>query len=393
MHVLKAALGPLASLRLTVVLFALSMVLILGGTLAQVHEGVWSVVDRYFRSPLVWIEPQLFVPRSMLRIPGALPFPGGLTLGVLLFVNLVAAHAVRFKLRAKRAGIILAHAGVLLLLVGEFVTGAAADEGNMTIDEGSSSCYVEDARSVELAVIDASDPREDLVVVVPQRLLAGAGGAITHGLLPFEVRVDEWMPNSGMLGPNQATPAQLARADAGVGPSLAAVPVPPATGVDGATVDLPSAYVTLTRGGERLGTYLLSAYLVRPQEVSVGGGRYGIQLRFRRTYKPYRLDLIDFKHDTFVGTDRPRNFSSLVRLVDPSRNVDRRVLIWMNHPLRHAGETFYQAAFKPDDSGTILQVVRNPGWLLPYVSCSMVTLGVLLHFCVRLAPSIRRRAA
>ena len=41
---------PLASLQLTVVLFALSMVLVFFGTLAQVDNGIWTVVDEYFRS-------------------------------------------------------------------------------------------------------------------------------------------------------------------------------------------------------------------------------------------------------------------------------------------------------------------------------------------------------
>ena len=48
----------------------------------------------------------------------------------------------------------------------------------------------------------------------------------------------------------------------------------------------------------------------------------------------------------------------------------------MNHPLLYAGETFYQQSFLPGDTGTILQVVRNPGWLLPYISCVMVALGM-----------------
>ena len=41
-----------------------------------------------------------------------------------------------------------------------------------------------------------------------------------------------------------------------------------------------------------------------------------LQLRFTRTYKPYRIELIDFKHERYVGTNTPKNFSSLVRLVD-----------------------------------------------------------------------------
>ena len=42
---------------------------------------------------------------------------------------------------------------------------------------------------------------------------------------------------------------------------------------------------------------------------------------------------------------RPRTSPAGVRLVDPSRNVDREVLIWMNHPLRYRGDTIYQQGF------------------------------------------------
>ncbi|MGA1223087.1 MAG: cytochrome c biogenesis protein ResB, partial [Phycisphaerales bacterium] len=167
MNAIRPALRSLASLRLTVVLFVLSMVLILAGTLAQTQQGIWLVVDEYFRSILVLIPFQLFVPEKIVRLPGVFPFPGGLTLGVLLFANLLAAHAVRFKPSWTRTGMILTHAGVLLLLVGEFVTGAFAKEGNMTIAEGASSNYIEDRRTCELVVVDQSDPTDDLVVSVP----------------------------------------------------------------------------------------------------------------------------------------------------------------------------------------------------------------------------------
>lgn len=393
---MRRVLKPLASLKLTVVLFALSMVLILAGTLAQVNEGVWDVVHQYFRSPFVWIPFQLFVPEKLVhfpiiegRVPLGIPFPGGLTLGVLLFINLLAAHAVRFKFTLKRSGIIVAHLGVLLLLVGEFVTGVAAEEGNMAIDVGASSNYVEDTRSAELAVIDPG-PTDDLVVAVPGSILARAKEPITHSLLPFSITVDKWMPNSQILGPAQARSMKVPFTDAGAGTQLAAVPVAPASGVDGQTVDVPSAYITLKKGDTKIGSYLVTVHLMDPQTVVVDGKPYEMALRFKRTYKPYTLHLIQFKHDLFVGTDKPRNFSSLVHLTDPSHNVDRQVLIYMNHPLRYQGETFYQSSFKPDDGGTVLQVVRNPGWLLPYISCSLVTIGVLVHFGIRLTASARR---
>lgn len=382
---------PLASLRLTVVIFALSIFLIFAGTLAQVDEGIWTVVDRYFRSVIVTIDLQIFMPKEVARIPGAIWFPGGLTLGVAMFINLIAAHSVRFKFRKKRIGIIVTHLGVILLLVGEFVTGFAAEEGNMTILEGQTMNFVEDIRSSEIAIVDRSDPDDDQVVVIPDRLI-GTGKNITNSLLPFRVKVVEWMPNAQILGPTQAPTQRRGIADMGAASELAAIPIPRANGVDGAKVDTPAAYISIFDGEARLGTYLISVNLSRPQMVVVNDKVYWIELRFARTYKPYEIHLIDFKHDLFTGTQMARNFSSRVRLVDADRNVDREVLIWMNHPMRHAGETFYQASFLKGDTGTVLQVVKNPGWLIPYISCTMVTLGMLIHFGVRLAPAIGRRS-
>jgi hypothetical protein len=64
----------------------------------------------------------------------------------------------------------------------------------------------------------------------------------------------------------------------------------------------------------------------------------------------------------------------------------------MNNPLRYAGYTFYQASFEPgNDKVTILQVVRNPSWLIPYIACSLMTLGLLWQFTIHLLGFIAKR--
>ena len=63
----------------------------------------------------------------------------------------------------------------------------------------------------------------------------------------------------------------------------------------------------------------------------------------------------------------------------------------MNQPLRYAGKAFYQASFGKNDTLSILQVVDNPGWLLPYASCALVAMGLVLHFALALRRSLKRR--
>ena len=90
---LRNILKPIASLRLTVVLLSLAMLLIYAGTWAQIDEGIWQVQRKFFHSIFVWIDFQLFFPRPKpghARIPGGFPMLGGYTLGLLLIVNLLA---------------------------------------------------------------------------------------------------------------------------------------------------------------------------------------------------------------------------------------------------------------------------------------------------------------
>jgi len=381
----------LASLRLTVALFTLAMLLIFLGTLAQTRLGVWQAVDQYFRSPVAWVDPAILVPRDAEATPTSLriPIPGGLTIITLMIVNLLAAHARRARTWRKRPGVLVLHAGLIVLLVGELATGFFADEGLMAIDEGERTSFIEDVRAVELAVIDPSDPEQDRVVTIPGSIVARsarAGKAIDDPSLPFTISVERWMPNALLVRARGETTATH-----GVGLEAEARERPRVAGVEGSEADQPAAYLTLSRDGQTLGTWLVSAALVAPQPVDAGETTFGLALRFARTYLPYAVHLDDFRHDVFTGTTIPRNFSSDVRIVDAAGRVDREVRIWMNHPLRYAGRTFYQSSYKPDGSGTVLQVVRNPAWTLPYIACALVALGMGYHFVVGLATFLSRR--
>src|SRR5713101_8684193 len=134
---IKKILTPLASLRLTVVMFALAIALVFLGTLAQVDEGIFTVLTRYFRTGIAWIPFQALVRFGQVflgvspeaQVSGSFPFPGGWLIGGILLVNLLAAHALRFKLTWKRSGILIIHAGIVLMMLGELATGLFAVEG------------------------------------------------------------------------------------------------------------------------------------------------------------------------------------------------------------------------------------------------------------------------
>ena len=104
--------------------------------------------------------------------------------------------------------------------------------------------------------------------------------------------------------------------------------------------------------------------------------------------------MVDFRHDKFQGTEKARNFSSDVIVRERISGAERKVHIKMNHPLRYSGKTFFQASFDPEnDKATVLQVVRNPGWVTPYISCAMVGAGMLIQFLTHLIGFTRKRKA
>jgi cytochrome c biogenesis protein ResB len=156
-------------------------------------------------------------------------------------------------------------------------------------------------------------------------------------------------------------------------------------------VNQTSAFVEPTVQGQSYGTWLVSTALGAPQTFTHGGRTYALSLRLRRTYLPYALTLKDFRHDVYPGTDIPKNFSSLVHISNPATGEERDVLIYMNQPLRYQGHTFYQASYGKEGTLSVLQVVKNPGWTLPYISCSLVTLGLLIHFGLTLRRSLEQR--
>jgi len=528
-------------LRLTVALFAMAIVLIFAGTLAQVDKDIWEVMHLYFRAWFAWIPLQIFFPPVFFPelgpVPGGLYFPGGFLIASAMAVNLLAAHGVRFTVQArgarlasglavlalgvlitclvvlggsdkeivegtgdlnvrwlwggveaalamlwlsllygiwevgaarkwerrlliaagaiagvvlgvvlyngpaampdpsamrilwqlvkatsaalvllagcilvfrKRAGIVLLHAGVGLMMINELVVYSLHSEGMMPLGEGELTNYAQDVRTVELAVTSpaekpaagqnvaetAREPEgrlEDVTVVRPR--WSDVAGVIRNPLLPFDVKVLEYYPNS-QLRPVRKGDDNPATEGAGKRFVPAQLKTGSGTDVD-QKVDLASAYVKLlTRGSDApIGTYLLSMGLA-PQSVVVDGKPYAISLRFKRDYKPYIVRLIDVRKDDYDGTDKPRNYSSRVQIIDPAQHVDREVKIWMNNPLRYAGDTLYQSGYHPGPpETTTLQVVKNIGWMIPYVGCMIVATGMLAHFSLTLTRFLRRRDA
>lgn len=403
---LKVYLKPVASLQLTVVLFALSMVLVFFGTVAMMSAGLWTVVDQYFRSAIVWIPFDLIrkfgtvffdLPKDGSAWPYAFPFPGGWTIGAVMLVNLTAAHLVRFRLTWKRSGMIILHAGVILLMLGELITGLYAVESTMSLKIGEKSDFLDVTREFEISIVDPSDKDTDTTTVIPQRLFLKPG-VVQDPQLPFDLEVVAYWPNTSseefltkpegefVFGIPQGRWYRFAEKAEGAGVDT------------DSRSDAPSVVVRCRdkETGKDLGQHFLSLWFYpnfdrnkrlfafAERTVTVNGKTYWLMLRHKRVFRDYTLELLKFEHGKYPGTEIARDFASTVILRDKAGGDGREVRIWMNNPLRHGDDSLYQHQFFPGDTGTVLQVVENRGRLIPYISCIMVTLGMLIHFGFRL---------
>jgi ABC-type transport system involved in cytochrome c biogenesis permease subunit len=378
-------------LRLTLACVAVGGAYLLMLAHARVRPAEWRwmlgmVILLAALAVWLFLHPAARLDNSDLRILWRLT--KGLAAGVVLLIGCVMVFR-------KRAGIALLHAGVALIMFSELLTAMTANESQMTIAEGQTVSYGQDLRTTELALTDREDKDQDRVTVVPQDFLIGNVGAvdrIDHADLPVSVQVHRWLANSVIKAPQSGTPNP---ATAGTGLQAVADAVRQNSGVDkDAMVDQPAAYVELFSkpDGKSLGTYLVAAGMP-DQTIDVGGHQYDLSLRLKRIYEPYSLTLKKFRFDRYTGTNTPKNYSSLVQLTDPAHNVDREIRIWMNNPLRYAGTTIYQADFDHvTEKGTVLQVVQNANWMIPYVGCMLVATGMLAHFGAMLTRFLRRRA-
>ncbi|MBI1841992.1 MAG: cytochrome c biogenesis protein ResB [Verrucomicrobia bacterium] len=403
---LKRLIRILCSLQLTMVLLALSLILVFLGTMAQEPLGLYIAQARFFHSSFVDAASMLAALKKAAQLLNIyvtpmqadevlsarwIPvFPGGYFLGGALLLNLLAAHWQRFVFTRKKAGIFLTHVGLIILLLGQLFTDQLARESGIHLTEGETKSYSESDRRSELAVIDVTDAAKDRVVAIPDNLLVE--GATLADSLPFSIRVAKYYEHSHLTNRADLASSSAGFANQGFGLQVEALPLPKVTDMD--FRDVPSAYIELSGPEGSLGRWLVSGHLERGQSLSYKGRSYRLALRLQRHYYPFSLTLLKFSHDKYRGTDTPRNFSSDVRLQNPSTREDREIRIYMNNPLRYAGLTFYQASFdKRDDRATILQVVRNPSWLAPYIACGVVALGLVIQFLIHLVAFLGRRKA
>ena len=397
---------PLASINLTLTLLSLSMILVFVATLEQVRIGIRGALAEYFESMFgIWHYPEQFWGGEFLNaIP--IPIPGGYLLGGLLIVNLTAAYITRFQWTGKKMGIQLIHLGIIMLLVGQLATQAMQEESRMQINKGESSNYIERFHGVELAFSDVTDPDTQRVVTIPQEILE-EGGTIRTADLPFKIQVKHFGVNCDFtVTPEGSTRGGLVKdVNRGVGQTANLSISQKEEDFSSEGLNFGYLIFELFDGTNSLGTWLTLAHPggnhwwkespklsdLAFQPIRHEGKLWGVTLRSEREYLPYSIELLDVENEFYQGTEIPFNFESDI-VLNMEGNQSRRALVYMNTPLRHGGKTFYQYQMNAAANYTVFQVIRNPSWLVPYIACVLVSIGLLWQFSFHLIRFLRKNS-
>lgn len=377
MQLLRKAFRFSASYAVSIVLLFLLLLLTFFGTVEQVETGIHAAQQKYFES--------LFLVHDLFGVL-PLPLPGAYLLLVLLFINLLAGGIIRAPKNWRRPGMLIAHGGILLLLLGGFVTHHMSRSGQMTLYEGDSSSRFQSYYEWEIALtpLDAPAPAQQLLIGHDRLggLETGESRTFFHPDLPFELTLSRWQDN--------CRPQRAPNAPGATG-GFVLTPVPKDKQAE-RNIAGARAMATLPDGGTREG--LLFGLSRGPWVVETEAGDWAVELRRRTWELPFTIHLDDFRHKLHPNTSIPASFESTVtKIEDGARS---QIEIKMNQPLRHEGYTFFQASWGPQNAEpgaplfSTFSVVNNPADQWPLYACYIITFGLSLHFLQKLYRYLKR---
>ncbi len=337
------------------------MVLLILGTITQRWIGLYAAHQTYFASFIFWL--------------GPLPLPGGYILLGLLTLNLTAKFLLKSEWRLKKSGIILSHLGALVLLIGGLITSISAQERYMILTEGDETPFVYHYINRNVMVFE----EDQLVTSIPFRNIMR--GDMPD--LPFNMDITHACNNCDILRREDVESKENVE-NQGIAQFMALAEKPaekdPEANLGG--------FEFILSGTDNDGRYI--AFDGMPQSIKFLANDKAYELIFgKEQYTlPFSIHLIDFVKDNYQGTSMARGYHSDILIKDGDLEWETR--IEMNKPLRYKDYTFFQSSFDERENYeiSILSVVKNDGWLFPYIGTLILGIGLLLHSVIMFSRKI-----
>jgi hypothetical protein len=375
-----------ASFGLATVLFLLLFLITVIGTFEQVERGLFYVQEEYFES--------LFAVHNVMGVPVLLP--GVYLLMILLGINLVVGGIIRIKRHPSKAGVLIIHTGIIVLLAGSMIQYLYSTDGHITLYENQSASEYLDYYRWEVAIAESKGEGQFEEHIIPGNLFnhlpKGQNQTFVSDALPFDVQIDAFYENALPFpkGPMVQTEQKI----------IDGVFLQAQEPDKQAESNMAGAYVTLKEKATGKTTEaILWGFPKEPGSPSVpfattlGDKTYTVDLRKHAYPLPFSIMLDKFTKEEHPRTMIASKYESTVTKTEDG--VPQKHDIKMNEPLRHEGITVYQSGWGPPDAPpgaklySTLAVRRNPADRAPLYACVIITSGMLLHFSLKLLKHLR----
>lgn len=387
--------GILSGFPLATILMLILLLQTWLATLEQVDYGLHATLRKYFDPQAWYILGELRLPEFMGGLALLIPMPGGYWVLGLFFINLLLGGIVRMRKGWKKAGVLISHSGILLMIISAGVTEMTEQRGTMDFFEGESSNVAQDYYEyvVEISERTAGMPKE--VHVVRGQFLADLHGKLapvrTVRLpeLPFDMQFTRYSKNGRVMSVNEMAPP----GDTPVIDGYYIFDKPPQKDAE---TNIGACYgKVLPREGEALPSFILTGDAFHPHTVKIGERVFAFQLRKYLWTMPFTVRLDKATAEYYPNSQKPKLFESMVTRIE--NGSEAKFEIKMNMPMRYEGLTFYQRMMGRENAQVAtsrpysqLEVVRNPADQWPKYALYIVTFGLFVHFVLKFVLYIQK---
>jgi hypothetical protein len=341
--------NPLAnffsSTKLAVIMIFLLIVIVIAGTLEQSSSGLYLAREKYFDSYLSFI--------------GPIPFPGTLTILWIMTLNITLSFILRFNFTKKNIGLVLSHSGLILLLVSGFFHFYYSKESFIEIKEAESSSI---SKSYEKWQLEVKEFDENFKLITAQ----------TIDLSKPENRTIKLSKNLNIFIEKIYTNAKVFHTPF-AGTILKEFPIEKEYEKNIPALKLLLDQEELYLDGDENGF----------EKINKNNCNISLSLKREEYQLPFNVKLIDVSRELHPNSPIAKSYSSKVLFRDS--DLEREAVISMNKPIRSGLFTLYQARYGVDLDGnefTVLAVVKNLNYQLPYWATFLINFGLILHFII-----------
>lgn len=355
--------GVLVSPRILFWTLPYLMVLLTLGTLAQTKLGLYIAQHKFFG--------------SLFFMLGPVPLPGGVLVCAVLFINLLAKFLLESEWSMRRAGVHLAHLGVLVLLLGGLVSNISREEWAMTLPPNQPVSEASDYFKSELVLLK----NEKVIAKLPFEELQ-AGQDVFKGAAPFDVRIIESCAACQVVLRGEIGDQGAEGEWRGPGTKMALTDGKPSLKAEENLQGISFHIAGLD--SEQDGNYVTFLFFPKPPLWKIGEDKYSLVVRRHTVEMPFTLELLDFQAIYYPGTQTARSYSSDVQVKYGNELYPAHIA--MNQPLSTDLYTVYQSSFFQNQDGeqvSVLTIVKNRGRYFPYIGTGLVALGLILYVLMR----------